>query len=82
MQHHSGSCRACSFSLSLLYVQLCVLTISPSSIHKATIHPEENEEMCRKRVVAAGPINKQSRRCDLFTAVCYVEAGAGRRKSF
>lgn len=65
-----------------------VLTIWPSSIHKATIHPAENNEEARKmrrgekeRALAAGPIDKQSRSCDLFTAVCYVEERAGEKKS-
>lgn len=36
----------------------------------------------REKELGAGPIDKQSRSCDLFTAVCYVEARAGRRKAF
>lgn len=30
--------------------------------------------------LGAGPIDKQSRSCDLFTAVCYVEARGGEEK--
>lgn len=34
-----------------------------------------------KKKLGVGTIDKQSRRCDLFTAVCYVEARARRRKA-
>lgn len=82
---HAVEAYSCSFSL--LFGHLSVLTILPSSIHKATIHPAEESEQTWGGWVgggglAAGPIDKQSRSCDLFTTVCYVEARAGRRKAF
>lgn len=77
--------RIAALSVSFLFWPLCVLTISPSSIHKATIHPAEKNEQTlgkkktkrkekkKRKKLRAGPIDKQSRSCDLFTAVCYVE---------
>lgn len=93
MRRHSGSCSreripVLSVSFFVLTRHLRVLTISPSSIYKATIHPAEKSEQTwkkkkkKKAELAAGPIDRQSRSCDLFTAVCYVEARGGRRKAF
>lgn len=90
MRHHSGSCSRSVFLFpqSPLCTPLCFDNL-------ALLNTQSNNSSCReqqgdtqkkkekkKKVLAAGPIDKQSRSCDLFTAVCYVEARAGRRKAF
>lgn len=90
MRHHSGSRsrRALLFPRPPLCAPRCFDNL-------ALLNAQSNNSSCgeqrgdtqgeregKKEVLAAGPIDKQSRSCDLFTAVCYVEARAARRKAF
>lgn len=69
----------------LLSVHLCFDNL-------ALLNTQSNNSSCgeeradagigEKKGAQSGPIDKQSRSCDLFTAMCYVEARGGRRKAF
>lgn len=93
IRRHSGLCslkRIRSLSLPRLFVLtqrlLCFdnLALRDAQSHNPSCGEERadaEEDKKKKQQLAAGPIDRQSRSCDLFTAVSYVEAREGGRKS-
>lgn len=90
MQHHNGSCswNVFVFSQSLYCFEPAPLCFDSLALLNAQSNNsscgEERADTVGKKIweLTTGQIDKQSRSCDLFTVVCYVEARAGRRKAF